>query len=248
MTQLGALFVAMVSTARRKGQMRIQFTSNYDEHHLTSVVQPALGVSAGRLAHRRSTGFLSRLLAPSANPATQPSPRTFWRSRLQIRDATHWRYEELDRDNITVRECGYDGVDWWEKTDKAKVHEPPSFEDRLELPGWAWQYAVPLAMCEALDQPTQVLTVLEIREFELIATAYGEAGRLWGRPRIACRAESALVSPWGDECVVDVHQETGIVLAARNVNAAGEVLSMHTIDELAVDIELPPDIFAVPKK
>jgi hypothetical protein len=56
------------------------------------------------------------------------------------------------------------------------------------------------------------------------------------------------VSPWGDECTVDIHETAGMVLEARSVRKSGQILARH--ETTVLDLAPPWDeaTFAVPRR
>jgi hypothetical protein len=242
---LGPLLVAMITADARHPRLAVELVSSYDERYLAEVVAPALGTSVAPLTapERLSLGGLLMRRRPEA--PTQPN---VVRCRLQVDKPDRWRYEDLDEEGAVVRAHGSDGVTRWAYVDATvRAWRPDPTDDVRQLAPTAWQQAPSPALREIID-PSLILPALLIKHAERYESAFGAAVRLHGSPRSADLVESALVSPWADQCDVDVHLTTGIVLAANNVAASGRVLVQHSLVALDISSPVGDETFAVPQR
>ena len=242
---LGPLLVAMTTADARHPRLSIELVSSYDERYLAEVVAPALGRSVASLTtpgHRSLGGLLMRS-RPEA-----PTPPNVVRCRLQVDKPDRWRYEDLGEEGTVVRAHGSDGVTRWAYVDATvRAWRPDPSADVRQLAPTAWQQAPSPALREVID-PSLVLSALSITHAEPFESEFGAAVRLQGSSRSADLIESALVSPWADQCDVDVHLATGMVLAANNMSASGRALVQHSLVTLDISSPFVDETFAVPER
>ncbi|MDG4763571.1 hypothetical protein O7632_05520 [Solwaraspora sp. WMMD406] len=241
---VGSVLISMVTADMRHTRLAVSLVSMYDERYLNDIVLPQIGASQTQLAtpSRLLGGLLPR------RREVHQSPPTVVRSRAWIEKPDRWRYEEPDDSGAVALAHGSDGVTRWAYVDGSiRQWKPTPETGARQLPPTAWQQAPNQPLREIID-PSLVLPALAIESAEERETAFGRAVRLSGHPRSADIVESALVSPWAEQCVIDVHCLTGIVVAACNFGTNGQCLTQHSLETLQTSIEITSETFAVPTR
>jgi hypothetical protein len=238
---LGDVLVAMATADARCPRLTITVLSRYDGRYLTELVEPATGQAMAELT--TPARGLSRWLRPHGVTASPTLDRVV-RARLRVEKPDRWRYEDLDEDGTVRAAHGCDGERRWARVGgPVHVWRPQPVTDPRHLPEVAWQQCPHPPLREIVD-PALVLPAFALEGAESLETPHGAALRLHGAPRSADVVESALASPWADRCVLDVHRQSGVILAARSSRDPDWTLISHDVTELDLDTRFDDAVFA----
>lgn len=242
MPGLGSVLEAMVTAGDHRQQVAVELVSQYDRGYLTELVDAPLAdclaaVAGERIGHRElldAAGFEWPL-------------EEVVRAALVLGKPGQWRFERYDGAGRATIVAGCDG-DWRWLLEHGRLRVwRPDRPITMRLPrSPSWQDVPHPPLREVLD-PVLSLPAVAIDRTEPASSPFGRALRLVGRPRPGNNLfETSLVNPMADSCAIDVHAETGIILAVRNTRDVDWTLTTHQVTSLDLDTAKDDALFAVP--
>jgi hypothetical protein len=231
MSPLESALVAIVSSDRRRPPFSIRVTTHYDPEYLAAAFERMTSSSTRRGSGRIGRlGKLGKLAGRLRNPRIPHHP-SFVGAHLRLFGNGHWRYDNQTECGDVAVSYGYDGFHCWSQVagGASRKWAPAESSDPCQLPESAWQFYASLVVREVME-PVLLVPALAISEAVRFSSDFGGAIRLHGSPQHEDRVESALVNMSATSCLVDVHEETGVVIGATGLDDDGDVLVRHAVE------------------